>query len=82
MPVIKLIKYPLYKEADARRKLNEFVRTATQLSFGPECLKFEENFARHQKRHFCAFFNSGSSANLALIQALKNLGWLKGGDPV
>lgn len=52
------------------------------LSFGPECNKFEENFAKWQGRKYCVFVNSGSSANLAIIQALLNLGRLNKGDKV
>lgn len=52
------------------------------MSFGPECHKFEEKFAKWQGRKHCVFLNSGSSANLAIIQALLNMGKLKRGDKV
>jgi CDP-6-deoxy-D-xylo-4-hexulose-3-dehydrase len=52
------------------------------LSFGPECNKFEEKFAKWQGRKHCVFLNSGSSANLAIIQTLLNLGKIKKGDKV
>ncbi|KKP66666.1 MAG: DegT/DnrJ/EryC1/StrS aminotransferase [Candidatus Roizmanbacteria bacterium GW2011_GWC2_35_12] len=65
-----------------KEKLNDFIKSATQLSIGKECEKFERNFAKYQKRKHSVFLNSGSSANLALIQALLNLGKLKKGDMV
>lgn len=75
--MIKLIKSTFYKEEEARADLINFIRSAKQLSFGQECEKFEKNFAKYQKRKYCIFFNSGSSANLALIQSLLNLGVLQ-----
>lgn len=80
--MIKLIKSTYYKEKETTKKLVSFLKKAKQLSFGPECNKFEEKFAKWQKRKYCVFLNSGSSANLAMIQALLNLGKLKPGDYV
>lgn len=80
--MIKLIKSTYYKEKETTKKLISFLKKAEQLSFGPECNKFEEKFAKWQKRKYCVFLNSGSSANLAMIQALLNLGKLKPGDYV
>ena len=78
--MIKLIKSTFYKEKETKKELCSFITNATQLSFGQECQKFEERFATHQKRKYCIFFNSGSSANFALIQALFNLKILKQSD--
>ncbi len=47
-----------------------------------KCELFEKNFAKWQKRKYCVFLNSGSSANLAIIQALLNLRKIKKGDKV
>jgi CDP-6-deoxy-D-xylo-4-hexulose-3-dehydrase len=80
--MIKLIKSTFYNEADTKSKLINFISKAEMLSFGPECYRFEENFAKWQGRKHCVFLNSGSSANLAIIQALLNLGKLKKGDKV
>lgn len=80
--MIKLIKSTFYKEKDTKKRLCQFVRNTNQLSFGTECENFERNFAFYQKRKHCVFLNSGSSANLAIIQALINLQRLKKGDPV
>jgi CDP-6-deoxy-D-xylo-4-hexulose-3-dehydrase len=80
--MIKLIKSTFFNEKITKAKLNEFIKNASQLSFGAECQKFEEKFAKYQGRKYCIFVNSGSSANLALIQALINLGSIKKGDSV
>jgi CDP-4-dehydro-6-deoxyglucose reductase, E1 len=78
--MIKLIKTTFYKEKETKKRLIQFIKKSDQLSFGQECWKFEENFAKWQKRKHCVFLNSGSSANLAMIQALVNLGKIKRGD--
>ena len=80
--MIKLIKSTFYKESEIKKQLTKFINSAKQLSFGLECKKFEENFAKYQERKYSVFFNSGSSANLAIIQTILNLGWVKKGDKV
>lgn len=80
--MIPLIKSTFYHEVETKRKLCRFISKAEKLSIGEECRKFEENFSTYQGRKHCVFVNSGSSANLALIQALLNIGKLKKGDAV
>lgn len=80
--MIKLIKNTFYREEDTKSKLIEFIRGAKILSMNKEVLKFEHDFAAYQGRQYCTMFNSGSSANLALMQALVNLGRLKRNDTV
>lgn len=80
--MIKLIKSTFYNEKATKKKLNAFIKKADLLSFGPECEKFEKQFAKWQGRKHCVFLNSGSSANLAIIQALINSGQLTPGDNV
>jgi len=80
--MIKLIKSTFYKEKETKQKLCAFIKRAKTLSIGEECRKFEHNFAAYQGRKYCIFLNSGSSANLAIIQALLNLGRLKKGHAV
>ena len=80
--MIKLIKSTFYKEEDAKQKLCKFIMSSEKLSIGSECKKFENAFAKWQRRKYCVMVNSGSSANLAIIQALLNLGKLKKGDLV
>lgn len=80
--MIKLIKSTFYNEEKVKKALCKFISKAPQLSIGSECKKFESKFAKWQKRKYCIMVNSGSSANLAVIQALLNLGRLKRGDSV
>jgi len=80
--MIKLIKSTFYNEKETKKKLINFISKAEQLSIGNECRKFEKRFAKYQGRKHCIFVNSGSSANLAIVQALLNLGELKKGDYV
>ena len=69
-------------EQNTKDKLCEFIQWAEQFSIGHYCRKFEEMFAQRQERKYSVFFNSGSSANLALIQAMINTGKLQQGDKV
>lgn len=80
--MIRLIKSTFYKEELTKRELCKFIKRSARLSIGSECQKFENNFASYQGRKHCIFVNSGSSANLALIQALLNLGEIKKGDDI
>lgn len=79
---IPLMKNAFLEEEDTRKKLAEFILTAPRLSMDSKCREFEEKFALQQGRRHGILFNSGGSANLALIQALKNLGMLSNGDNV
>ncbi|OXG08908.1 DegT/DnrJ/EryC1/StrS aminotransferase [Flavobacterium araucananum] len=70
------------KEEETKKALSEFILNADRLSMDIECKKFENKFALYQKCKHAILFNSGGSANLAMLQALKNLGKLKDGDKV
>lgn len=78
--MIKLIKSTFYKEEKTKKALCKFILDAKQLSIGPQCYSFEKSFAKWQGRKYCVFFNSGSSANLAIVQTLLNLNLLKKND--
>jgi len=80
--MIKLIKSTFYNEKATKDALCKFIKKSEKLSIGKECRKFEESFAQYQNRKHCVLVNSGSSANLALIQALLNLGKMRKGDLV
>ena len=69
-------------EFETRKELSNFILKANKLSMDEECFNFENEFALFQGREDCILFNSGGSANLALLQACKNLGLLKAGDQV
>ncbi len=80
--MINLVKSTFFNERDTKEKLSKFILKSEKLSFGEECEKFEVNFAKYQGRKNCVFVNSGSSANLALVQSLLNLGRIKRGDNI
>jgi len=80
--MIKLMKKTFYHEKEVKEKLCAFIKKTEILSMGEKCKEFEEKFAKYQGRKYAVYFNSGSSANLAMIQALLNLGRLKKGDNV
>jgi len=80
--MIKLIKSTFYKEHDTKKKLCKFIMESPKLSNGDACIEFEKKFSKWQGRKHSVLFNSGSSANMALIQALLNIGELKKGDSV
>jgi CDP-6-deoxy-D-xylo-4-hexulose-3-dehydrase len=80
--MIPLMKNAFLNEHETKRALADFILKADRLSMDAECLKFERKFADYQGRKESILFNSGGSANLALLQALKNLGRLKEGDKV
>jgi len=78
--IIKLQKSTFLEEEKTKKELCEFILNSKKLSMSEECLKFELNFSKKQERKYSVFVNSGSSANLILIQALLNLKILKRGD--
>jgi CDP-6-deoxy-D-xylo-4-hexulose-3-dehydrase len=80
--MIPLMKNAFLNEYDTKKALAEFILQAGRLSMDAECLKFERKFADYQGRKEGVLFNSGGSANLAMLQALKNLGLLTEGDKV
>jgi len=80
--MISLIKSTFHNEAETKKKLSKFLLEADKLSMGEYCLRFEDSLETWQGRKNAVLVNSGSSANLALLQALMNLGRLKKGDRV
>ena len=80
--MIPLMKNAFINEQKTKAALAEFILRAARLSMDAQCFEFEKQFAAWQGRKFAVLFNSGGSANLAILQALKNLGRLKDGDNV
>lgn len=80
--MIKLQKSTFFNEQDTRERLCDFILSTDILSMGEQCRKFEEKFSARQGRRHSVYVNSGSSANLILVQALLNLGRLQPGDVV
>jgi len=80
--MISLIKSSFYQEQETKKKLAEFILSASFLSMGEQCRQFEEKFAAKQQRKFAVYVSSGSMANLVLVQTLRNLGIITSGDRV
>lgn len=80
--MIPLMKNAFLNEHDTLKALSDFIIKADRLSMDSKCFEFESEFAKKQGRKFGVLFNSGGSANLALIQALKNLEYLKESENV
>lgn len=79
---IKLQQSTFLNESATKLELCDFLMKSSILSMSVECAKFERNFAQWHKKSFANMVNSGSSANLVLIQALLNLGRIKLGDKI
>lgn len=76
---IPLMRHALINEANTLRALAVWLEAEPdRLSMGEQCAEFERQFAKWQHHKHCTLFNSGSSANLALWQAVKNLGFPAG----
>jgi CDP-6-deoxy-D-xylo-4-hexulose-3-dehydrase len=80
--MIPLMKNAFLNEFETKKALAEFILRTERLSMDTQCAEFERVFAKKQGRKEGILFNSGGSANLAMLQALKNLGRLKDDDRV
>lgn len=80
--MIPLMKNTFINEYETKVELANFILRTSKLSMGEECRQFEIEFGSYQDRKNSVLFNSGGSANLALLQAMKNLGRLRPGDKV
>jgi CDP-6-deoxy-D-xylo-4-hexulose-3-dehydrase len=76
------MKNAFLKEHETKKALAQFILHARRLSMDEQCAGFEEEFAAFQGVKDAVLFNSGGSANLAMLQSLKNLGRLKEGDKI
>ena len=76
------MKNAFLNEKEVRKKLSQFILQCDRFSMGELCHQFEVKFADYQKSNHAVLFNSGSSANLAILQTYLNLGKLKKGDQV
>jgi CDP-6-deoxy-D-xylo-4-hexulose-3-dehydrase len=80
--MIPLIRNTFLNEYETKQALTDFIMKTEILSMNQQCLCFELSFSQKQGRKESVLFNSGGSANLALLQSLKNLGRIKEGDKV
>ena len=79
---ISLVKSTFLNEKETKLRLAEFIVNSNRLSMGEQCENFEFAFSKFQECSFTTLCNSGSSANLLLIQSLINLGRLNKNDKV
>ena len=79
---IPLMKNAFLEEQETKKRLAEFILNTNQFSMGQQCIAFEKKFAEYQNCKYALLFNSGGSANLALLQALKSIGRLKDGAKI
>ena len=80
--MIKLVNSTFIDETVTKKALCDFIMESKKLSMGSECEKFEKDFATWQGCRFALLVNSGSSANLLLVQAMLNSGRWKVGDKI
>jgi CDP-6-deoxy-D-xylo-4-hexulose-3-dehydrase len=80
--MIPLMKNAFLNEYDTKKALAEFILKTHKFSMDEMCFNFENSFAQKQGRKHAVLFNSGGSANLAMLQALKNLKRLKDNDKI
>lgn len=80
--MIPLIKKTFHDNEVTIDRLMNFISFNPRMSMGDYCLAFEEELSSWQGRDHAVLVNSGSSANLALLQSLLNMGRLKKGDKV
>ncbi len=79
---VPLIRDAFRNDKDIRKKISEFVLQEDRLSMGKQTIIWEKTFCKWHERKYALFVNSGSSANLVMIQSLLNTGFLKKGDKV
>lgn len=80
--LVPLIRNTFIEEEKTKRALADFILNTNIFSMGAKCAEFEKKFAQKQGRKEAILVNSGGSANLLILQALKNLGELKTGDKI
>jgi CDP-6-deoxy-D-xylo-4-hexulose-3-dehydrase len=79
---VSLMRCAFFHEQATRHALSDFILSTKQFSMGEQCARFENAFSKKQTRNYSVLFSSGGSANLALLQALKNLNRLQDGDKI
>jgi len=80
--MIPLMKNAFLNEYETKKALADFINKSDRLSMDVKCAEFERTFAARQGANEGILFNSGGSANLAMLQSLKNLGRLKEGAKI
>jgi len=75
--MIPLIKYSFTHESEMKKKLADFILRTDIFSMSEQCQLFESEFAKYHNSKHAVLFNSGGSANLAMLQTLLNLNLIK-----
>lgn len=68
--------------SNVRKKLSKFILNTKRFTQFTEVLKFEKNYSKWQNCKYSIFVNSGSSANLLIIQSAKEIYKWSEGDEV
>lgn len=76
------MKNAFLNEYQTKEELAKFILHTDKFSIDKKCAEFEKTFAKFHGVKEAILYNSGGSANLALLQTLKNLGKLKQGDSI
>jgi CDP-6-deoxy-D-xylo-4-hexulose-3-dehydrase len=79
---IKLMENTFVNERDTKSRLIKFLLESNKLSMGKQVKLFEKKFSKVINLKYTTMVNSGSSANLVLLQALKNLNIIKTNDKI
>jgi CDP-6-deoxy-D-xylo-4-hexulose-3-dehydrase len=79
---IKLMQNTFVNEKNTKSQLIKFILKSDKLSMGNKVKIFEKKFSRIINKKYTTMVNSGSSANLVLLQALKNLNIIKTNDKI
>jgi len=77
--------WKLQEDALTETDLNalvDFIRSKERFTQGPRIREFEQSYAKWMGSKYCVMVNSGSSANLLLIGAVKELNGWQDGDEV
>lgn len=80
--MIPLMKNAFLHEFETKKALADFILRTEKLSMDIRCAEFEKQFSKKQGRKEGILLNSGGSANLAMLQALKNLAKLSDTDNI
>lgn len=80
--MIPLIRSTFTNEIETKEKLADFILNTKIFSMSEQCELFEQKFAKYHNAKHAILFNSGGSANLAILQTLLNLNLIQKGSKV
>ena len=68
--MIPLMKNTFLNENETKNSFSKFILNSKILSMNEKCREFEIEFSKFQNCKESILFNSGGSANLAMVQSL------------